>query len=115
MLEIPVNPQISSDFTFTVILDLVECKFRLIWNTKTQYWMVNIYEEPDNNLIFNGLKILPNYPFLYTYGPSFSGEIICLKMGRDTEEEITYDNFGTGWKLFYFTAEEFSETTQPNL
>lgn len=109
MLEIPVNPQISSDLTFTVLLDRVEVKFRLIWNTKTQFWMVNTYEEPDNDLIFHGLKIIPNYPFLHTYGPSFSGEIMALKIGNDTEEDITYNNFGIGWRLFYLNAEEFSE------
>jgi hypothetical protein len=109
MLEIPINTKISADLTFTVLLDNVEVKFRLKWNDKTQFWMVNIYEEPDNDFILHGLKIIPNYPFLYTYGPSFPGQIICLKIGNDTEEEITYTNFGTGWRLIYLTAEEFEE------
>lgn len=109
MLQIPVYPFISSDFSLSVVLDRVECEFRIIWNTKTQFWMINTYNEPDNNLTFHGLKIIPGYPFLWTYGPSFSGEIICLKIGRDTENDITYNNFGNGWGLFYLNAEEFSE------
>jgi hypothetical protein len=107
MLEIPVNPLISSDFSFTVSLENVFCKFRLMWNTKSQFWMVNTYEEPENGVIIHGLKIIPNYPFLFTYGPSFPGQLICLKVGNDTEEEITYNNFGTGWRLIYLDEDEF--------
>lgn len=109
MLEIPITTKISSDFTFNVLLDRVTVRMRIKWNDKTQFWMVNTYEEPDNDLVFNGLKIIPNYPFLYTYNPSFSGEIICLKVGNDTKDEITYTNFGIGWRLFYMTSDEFSD------
>lgn len=107
MIEIPVFPTLSSDFSLSITLDLVKCDFRIMWNTSTGYWMINSYEEPDNNLVFHGLKILPGYPMFYTYGPSFSGQIIAMKKGRDIENDITYANFGTGWGLYYVTAEEF--------
>ena len=109
MLEIPVFPKISSDFSISILLEQVRCNFRIIWNSKIDYWMINTYEEPENDLVLHGLKIIPNYPFLHTYGPSFPGEIICLKKGGDTEEEITYTNFGIGWFLIYLTEEEFNE------
>ena len=109
MLQIEVYPFISSDMSLSVLLENVQCSMRIKWNTQTQFWMINTYEEPDNDLVFHGLKIIPNYPFLFRYGPSFPGELICLKIGADTEDEITYDNFGTGWGLFYLTEEEFDE------
>ena len=109
MLELPVYQNLSSDITFTTILDNIRCKFRLMWNTKSKFWMVNTYEEPDNNFFLYGLKIVPNYPFLNRYNPSFPGEMICLKKGTDVDFEITYNNFGSGWGLFYLTSEEFEE------
>jgi len=107
MLEIPITP-LSGDLSFSVSLENVFCSFRLMWNTKTEYWMVNTYEEPETGLVLHGLKIIPNYPFLATYGPSFPGQIIPLKFGNDTEEEITFSNFGTGWRLIYLNEEEFA-------
>lgn len=108
MLEIPIKP-ITGDLSFSISLENVYCSFRLMWNTKTEYWMVNTYEEPYNDIRVHGLKIIPNYPFLHTYRPSFPGQIIPLKFGNDTIEEITFKNFGTDWRLIYLTAEEFAE------
>jgi hypothetical protein len=80
-----------------------------MWNTKTEFWMVNSYEEPDTGFALHGVKIIPGYPFLHRFDPSLPGEMICLKKGTDVSSDITYDNFGSGWGLFYITAEEFEE------
>lgn len=114
MLEIPVYPNISSDLSFSVTLDNVFCQFRLKWNPATEFWMVNTYEEPDNGKVLHGLKIIPNYPFLHTYNPSFPGQILTLKRGINTSNNITYDNFGNGWGLLYLTAEEFETWSDLN-
>jgi len=107
MLELLTHQKLSADFTFTTILDNVNCKFRIMWNSKTQFWMINTYEEPDNEFILHGLKIIPNYPFLHRYNPSLSGEMICLNKSTDVENHITYSNFGEGWGLFYINSDEF--------
>lgn len=108
MLIIPVFPKVSADFKIEVTLEKIRCVFRIKWNSATQYWMINRYEEPENNITVAGLKIIPNYPFLSSYNHSFDGEILCMPYGKDFNREITYSNFGVEWALVYLTPEEFA-------
>lgn len=109
MISLPIYQKVSSDISFTVNLEKVTCRIRLMWNTKSKYWMVNTYSEPETGKVLTGIKIFPNYPFLERYNTSLKGQLIAMKVGKDTENYITYDNFGTGWGLFYITASEFEE------
>lgn len=107
MLEIPIFQDQSSDFTERVTLDEVEVSLRFAWNTKSEYWMLNAYEEIDSGFILNGIKMVLDYPILYQFPVSLPGQLIVIQLDSSLSSEITYKSFGNGHNLFYLSDEEF--------
>jgi len=107
MLKVPIFQNRSSDFTEQVTLDGFEISLRFAWNIKSKYWMLNTYEEIELGIKINGIKVVHNYPILYQFSTSLSGQFIILKEDVALESEITYDSFGNGYNLFYLSEDEF--------
>jgi hypothetical protein len=107
MLKIPTFQNQSSDFTQRVTLDELEISLRFAWNTKSEYWMLNEYKEIESGKIFNGSKVVYNYPLLYQFPTSLSGQLIVLLQDSSLGTAITYSSFGAGHNLFYISEEEF--------
>jgi len=108
MLKIPIFQDQSADFTERVTLDNVLISLRFAWNTKSQYWMLNTYEEIDSGIKLNGIKIVLDYPILYQFPVTLPGQLIILQQDSSLSSEITYNSFGNGHNLFYLSEEEFA-------
>jgi hypothetical protein len=107
MERIPVYPLISSDFSENLLIEGVRINLRFMFNSQTEFWMLNEYLEPDTGNRATGIKVKPQYPLTENIDTSLKG---CLMVGRTDKavgEQITYESFGLGWDLFYLTEEEY--------
>jgi len=107
MLKIPIFQNQSSDITERVTLDGIEISLRFAWNTKSEYWMLNSYIEIESEITLNGIKVVANYPLLYQFSTSLTGQFLIFLQDSALGPEITYDSFGNGHNLFYLSDEEF--------
>ena len=107
MLRIPIFQKQSADFTERVTLDNVEILLRFSWNTKSEYWMINTYQEVESGRVINGVKVVSNYPLFYQFPMALSGQILIFLQDSSLGSEITYDSLGAGHNLFYLSAAEF--------
>ncbi len=107
MLEIPIFQDQFSDFTEIVTLDNIDISLRFAWNTKSEYWMLNEYKEIESGKILNGIKLVLNYPLMFQYPTSLSGQFLIFLQDSSLGTYITYNSLGAGHNLFYLTDEEF--------
>jgi len=108
MEKISVFPDVSSDFSINFLVEDIRINLRFIWNTLTEFWMINEYLEPDTGKRATGIKGVPGYPLTENIPTSLKGALIIWKTDKEIGDEITYDNFGKGWDLLYITEEEYN-------
>lgn len=109
MLQIKTWQDKSSDFTQVVTLGEYTVSIRLTWNVRSQYWMINEFEEQSSGRRLTGIKVVKSFPLFRPHKAlldPFEGSLICLRTNESVENEITYDNFGNGWDLFWMTSDE---------
>jgi hypothetical protein len=92
----------------TLIIELDSKVFKLwfLYNSEGDFWAMSLYDEDDNLLISN-IKMVANYPLLFTHrNTSFpSGDFYCEI--ADTSATISRDSFSSEEaKLLYLTQEE---------
>lgn len=107
MKVIPFDPSVSSRQNFNVNLGELMCSFTFHWNSRVSSWYCDFSTTSGTNY---SARIVEDRPILGAFNVTgLSGDFRCLKMSRDAADSISYDNFGTGWKLVYGTAEEWEE------
>lgn len=106
MLQIPIYSTNSSDFTQTIELDEVLITIRLKFNVRNENWFITVTTE---NYELKDIKVVSNFPLLrqYKYAiPEISGDFFIQKIDESSDLEVTYDNFGNIFALFYYTDDE---------
>jgi len=113
--EIPLYTDVSADFTQTIDLDTVTVTIRLKYNIRNAFFSFDIETE---NYNLKGLKAIENFPIMYPHNalfPELKGDFFIIQVtNTDEVVEFTYDNFGTVWKLFYYTESEFEAWKDEN-
>lgn len=109
MTQLPVFQTISADFSYTIKLENQIVTLRFKWNVRAGNFFLDFTDAGGNSLY--GIKLLPNWPLL-KYGKGnidrFSGDLMIFQAENSAESEITYDNLGVGWILYYLSQEEVS-------
>ena len=84
----------------TIALENVNYILQVHWNLTTEKWYLNI-RGLSNDVIINGLALLPGKDLLAPFG--YSGQLGELWVVDQTEgdENPTYDDMGTRWTLEY--------------
>lgn len=108
MTRIPVFQSASADFSQTIDLDGASTTIRLIWNTRINYWFVTVVTEGGR---LDGLKLVPQYPLMRYKRriPDLPGDFVAFKIDASLGEEVSYDELGAGWNLYYLTADEYDQ------
>lgn len=109
MESLPVFQNVSSDFTINFLVENTRVQLRFMWNILTGYWMVNEYLEPDTGKRATGIKVIPEYPLTENITKSIQGALVVFRTDKNVSRDITYENFGKGWDLFYLTPDEYEE------
>lgn len=95
----------------TILIDIDSKIFKLYfkYNTRANFWSMDIYTEDDLILIY-GVKIVANYPILFYHKNSAfpSGDFICEI--ADKSATIKRDSFSSGAaKLLFLTKDEIGQ------
>lgn len=106
MKIIPFSPKISSIQNFNVNLGELVCNFHILWNARAGSWFCDIETTTGKNC---GMRLVENTPLLgATNRTGLKGDFRILKFNKLCSEPITYENFGSDWKLVFGTDKEWS-------
>jgi hypothetical protein len=109
-IQIPMFQSLSSDFTQNIDLESVNVEIRLMYNTRTESWMMQLKTD---NYEINGIKLVKNFPLLWKHKalfPEVIGDFIVKKISDDINiNDLNYDNLGIYFGLFYITQAELEE------
>lgn len=107
MKIIDFDPRISSRQRFNVNLGEQVVDFKFSWNTTVNAWFVDFATTEGYN---NSVRLVENSGILHNKSRlGMDGDFRVLKFSRLCNEGITYDNFGTDWKMVFGTTEEWRE------
>jgi len=100
----------SADFVQTIELDGIVISMRLVFNTRSESWYINEYQELDTDKKLYGIKLVKSYPLIFAMKTRIDlpGDFMVIKEDESIEDEITYDNLNKGWNLYYMTALEIA-------
>jgi len=109
MILLPTFQTVSADYTFQLNVENQAANARVIYNVRNGCFSL-YFTDGDGNEI-NSIKIVPNYPLLAARKgfTSLRGDFFVFNDGAPGETEITYDNFGNGFNLYYLTADEVEQ------
>jgi hypothetical protein len=102
IIPIKNNP----NHTLIIELESVIYKLGFLYNVEGAFWSMTIWDENDN-LLIAGIKIVANYPLLFSHINSSlpPGDFYCEI--ADTSASINRTAFSSGEaKLLYLTQEE---------
>lgn len=102
MIEIPIFQNVSSNFTQEIILGGRIMNITLSWNVRCSCWFMELEDVQSGDSI-SGIKLVENWLMLRQFKasiPNFSGDFIIKKVNAPSEE-ITFDNLGIEFKLFF--------------
>lgn len=104
MKIIPFTPSVSSRQNFSVNLGELVCNFTLSWNQRVDAWFCDFETTTGANY---SVRLVENSPLLGAVNRTgLKGDFRVLKFNNLAKDSITYDNFGTDWKLVFLTDEE---------
>jgi len=109
MIKLPTFQSTAADFLFSATLEEKVHQLRFIYNIRNSSFAF-YFIDGDGNTV-NSVKVVPNFPLL-KYRKSFTslrGDFMVLNDSVPEETEITYENFGDGFGLYYLTASEVEE------
>ena len=105
MKIIPFSPSISSRQVFSVNLGDLVCEFRMAWNSRVESWFCDFKTSTGEN---NSVRLVENSSLLEgTNRTGLDGDFRVLKFNKLCEDPVTYDNFGSDWKLVFGTRSEW--------
>ena len=113
MIEIPVFQNSSADFTEEIELGGVVVTIRIVYNIRNEFFHFRLTVGNDN---ICGLKCVVDFPLLFAHKAQvqgIDGDFIILN-DDGTVSELTYDNFGSSYKLYYMTDSEFEDWKTEN-
>jgi hypothetical protein len=114
MIEIPVFQETSADFEQNVNLNQQLVNIRITYNIRNSYFHITVTDV--NGGVIRNVKIVPRWPLLKQNRGQivFDGDLLVLKADNSAVDDITYENFGTGWKLYFLTPSEVQKWEEEN-
>lgn len=105
MKIIPFNPSDSSRQNFSVNLGELVCEFSVSWNSRCNSWFCDFRTSTGEN---NSVRLVENSALLERINRTgLDGDFRVLKFNKLCEDPVTYDNFGTDWRLVFGTHSEW--------
>lgn len=115
MIKIPLFQSVSSNFTQTIELEDQLVTIKIVYNIRIGSFFLTFTA---GDVTLYGIKIVQNWPLLRQskafLSSVFAGDFLAKRDVEIIDEDITYDNFGNGWNLYYITSEELTEWEDSN-
>lgn len=107
--KIPTYADKYARWKVSVTLSGVRYQLYISWNTRMESWYMTILDVNDEVLL-GGLRLVPNVNFFEKYRASVPelppGDLGIYCAGKMASDEITRENLGTDFNLFYVIEEE---------
>jgi hypothetical protein len=101
---IPIKDNPNHSITIELESTIYQLVFR--FNTVNEFWTMDILTE-DGVALLNGIKIVPNYPLIFTHKNSLLPNGDFIAQIADSSARITRNTFSNGSaKLLYLTQDE---------
>jgi hypothetical protein len=105
MKIIPFSPTISSRQNFSVNLGELVCEFTMAWNSRAGAWFCDFKTSTGEN---DSVRLVENSSLLKeTNRTGLDGDFRVMKFNQLCNDPITYDNFGSDWRLVFGTHDEW--------
>jgi hypothetical protein len=103
---IPIYLTTSSDFSQELELGGQLIDMRIKWNIRNGTPHMD-FKDSFGDWVY-GVKVVPYWPLFRQIKGSmeFDGDLMVLRDGTGVENEITYENFGSGQNLYWLSKEE---------
>lgn len=114
MIQLPLFPSISANFSYEIVIENQVITIQFIYNIANGYFSAYITDGAGNQV--NSIKVVKNWPLL-KYRKAYTdikGDFFLQPLSVDTPEEILYDDLETKWGLFYYTPAELEEWETTN-
>lgn len=107
MLRVPTDMKGNAYMVESVNVGGQSVAIRLLWNNRAGEWFADFESANGKNL---GVALVP-WSALLSAGKKAlpSGDFAVLKDEKTGDDEITFDNFGTTWGLYYLTDDEIEK------
>lgn len=107
MLRIPTEINGNAYMVESVNLGGKSVSIRILWNNRAGEWFADFESVTGRNM---GIAIVPWSALLSAGNRTVEGgDFAVLKDEKTGDDEITFDNFGTTWGLYYLTDAEVAE------
>ena len=103
-LIIPIKD--NQNHTLLIELESAMYKLGFKYNTRSLFWAMDVYDDADN-LLLAGIKIVPNYPLIFSHKVAGlpAGDFLCEI--SDKQSRVVRDSFSSGKaNLLYLTQDE---------
>lgn len=108
MMLIPIDPSISADQTFDVLIpEEIVLNLRILWNSRAEAWYLTVVG-PDGTEL-DSLRMVPNFPLMHSHEASspLTGDLLVLPLGNEvSDDSLDWDALGKSWGLFYLSEDE---------
>jgi len=101
-VEIPIQPNISSQ-TFDITLNGVSYNMKAIWNSRSEFWTLDIFDENQNALVY-GVCLKLGARLLNQFNLGIGELFIIDDTGTGIDASLT--NIGSSTHLYYYTPDE---------
>lgn len=93
-------------YSFEIALEGATYRFKFLWNSRHEYWTMDIRDR-QGNILIAGIKLIINYEILFRYRRDTvpKGAIVPVDVTGKLER-IGRNDLGTNVKLVYFTEDE---------
>lgn len=95
----------ANDIVFSVPLDNVKYKIRMLWNKEAAAWSLHLWDA-NENVILSNIRVVPNFPLLLNHHVKTAplGELLVLT----DKEDVNRNSFADGSAiLVYSSYDEF--------
>jgi len=111
MIQISTYQTASSHYTFSIILEQKVFDLTFFWNERSQNWYFSIENKEDSTKLTNR-KLVENWALLRNHKALFrslEGDFILLRLSNSSSEvELSYDNFGSSFILYFLSSAELA-------
>lgn len=108
MIQIPIFNDTASDFEQAITLGTQELVLRICWNSRSQFWFLDI-DDQQGNVIYSR-KLVPLLPILYSHRASMpiAGDFVLIPEDSVSPEYPTFEGLGKTHNLYWFDADELA-------
>lgn len=106
MMQLPVFNSMSSDFTQTITLGTVPVRIRMVWNVRSELWVMRLEDADDHALA--AITLVVGTLLLRQTKAQFPipGDLLLVRERADAGDYPTFENLGSDFNLYYLTEDE---------